>query len=630
MLGKSVSKSSRLRVPCLRRYGSAAPLAVCFLFVTLTTAFSGVSSVAYMIWVPNGILLAYLLLAPRHRWTAYLSVGLVAHVIGSALAQTPWWNTLLSTALDMAEVLIAALLLRGRTAQLPRFTDYNYLFRFLAVAVLAAPLATASIFALVAAPWLHASTGTVFLQWASTDGLGTSVATPVFVAILSARFNKSISLKTTASYLILIAAASFATLSQDRLQLQFLLYPLLILVLLRLGLGWSAMATLIVAGVGSWFTAHGQGPFTLSNFLAPLGATIELQIFLAAAMLMLYSVSLVLERQKATERKLQEIASLHRMVTENSRDVIIVANFDGNRSYVSSAAESMVGWKPEEALAFTSLELVHPDDQNKVKAEVAELHSGREDVMVECRVRKSNGEYLWVEAALRLIRDPGTGLPSGILNTVRDISERKRSEQQLREAYRAVEALALTDGLTGVANRRRFDQYLTIEWRRSLRNPQQLSLLMLDVDLFKLYNDTYGHPRGDNGLKQIAEACMDVVSRPGDLVARFGGEEFVVVLPNTNSEGALQVANEICESLRNRRLPHTGNPFGIVTISIGCATLIPQAGMHAPDLIAMADHALYEAKHNGRNQVCVGSVLEERGEESKTPVLQQAAMGKLA
>jgi diguanylate cyclase (GGDEF)-like protein len=193
-----------------------------------------------------------------------------------------------------------------------------------------------------------------------------------------------------------------------------------------------------------------------------------------------------------------------------------------------------------------------------------------------------------------------------------------------------VEALALTDGLTGVANRRRFDQYLTIEWRRSLRNPQQLSLLMLDVDLFKLYNDTYGHPRGDNGLKQIAEACMDVVSRPGDLVARFGGEEFVVVLPNTNSEGALQVANEICESLRNRRLPHTGNPFGIVTISIGCATLIPQAGMHAPDLIAMADHALYEAKHNGRNQVCVGSVLEERGEESKTPVLQQAAMGKLA
>jgi diguanylate cyclase (GGDEF)-like protein len=130
------------------------------------------------------------------------------------------------------------------------------------------------------------------------------------------------------------------------------------------------------------------------------------------------------------------------------------------------------------------------------------------------------------------------------------------------------------------------------------------------VDLFKAYNDTYGHQHGDSCLKQIAEACMDVVSRPGDLVARFGGEEFVVALPNTESEGAVQVANEICESLRNRRLPHTGSPFGFVTISIGCATLVPQANMHAPDLISMADNALYTAKHNGRNQVCLSSTVE--------------------
>ena len=615
MHGKSASMSSRLRIPCLRRYRSVAPLAVCFLFVTLATAFTGVSSVAYLIWVTNGILLAYLLLAPRSRWAAYLCVGLIAHLIGSTLAHTPWKITLLSTALDLVEVLFAAHLLRGRTAQLPRFTEYNYLFRFLAAAVIAAPLATASVFSLVAAPWLHASTGTVFLQWASSDGLGTGVATPVFVAILSARFNNSISLKTTASYLILIAAFSFAALSQSSLQLPFLLYPLLILVLLRLGLGWSAMATLIVAGVGCWYTARGQGPFTLCNILAPLGATIELQIFLASAMLMLYSVSVVMERQKATERKLQEIVSLHRLVTENSRDVIIVADFDGNRSYVSAASESMGGWKPEEAMALTGVQLVHPEDQHKVVAAMSEMRSGREDTLVECRVRKSNGEYLWVEAALRLIRNPATGLPSGILNTVRDISERKRSEQQLREAYRAVETLALTDVLTGLPNRRRFDRYLATEWRRSMRDCKPLSLLMLDVDLFKAYNDTYGHQHGDSCLKQIGETCMDVVSRPGDLVARFGGEEFVVALPNTESEGALQVANEICESLRSRKLQHTGSPFGIITISIGCATLVPQAGLHAQDLIAMANHALYTAKHNGRNQVCLSSSMERRGEQ---------------
>jgi diguanylate cyclase (GGDEF)-like protein len=98
-------------------------------------------------------------------------------------------------------------------------------------------------------------------------------------------------------------------------------------------------------------------------------------------------------------------------------------------------------------------------------------------------------------------------------------------------------------------------------------------------------------------------------------VARFGGEEFVVALPNTESEGALQVANEICTSLRSRGLPHTGSPFGIITLSIGCATLVPLAGMHARDLIALADHALYTAKHNGRNQICMNSTMERRGKQ---------------
>jgi diguanylate cyclase (GGDEF)-like protein len=150
---------------------------------------------------------------------------------------------------------------------------------------------------------------------------------------------------------------------------------------------------------------------------------------------------------------------------------------------------------------------------------------------------------------------------------------------------------------------------------------------MLDADKFKAYNDTYGHQRGDNCLKQIAEACMDVVSRPGDLVARFGGEEFVVVLPNTESEGAMHVANDICEALRSRRLPHSGNAPGIVTISAGCATLVPKFGKHAPELIELADKALYKAKFNGRNQVCGSNTVEENAQTSPSPEL---AFGKTA
>jgi diguanylate cyclase (GGDEF)-like protein/PAS domain S-box-containing protein len=378
----------------------------------------------------------------------------------------------------------------------------------------------------------------------------------------------------------------------------------------------AAVALLEIATAGNWFTIRGQGPFHAQGFIHPVGPNILLQLYIVAGIFIIYCISVVMEQQKATERKLQEIVSLHRLVTDNSRDVIIVADFNGHQSYVSAASESMSGWKPEEVLARDSLDLVHSKDQNKAMAAVQELRSGAEGAMVECRVQMKTGGYIWVEACLRVVHDPETGIPIGILITVRDISERKRSEQELQGAYRAVETLALTDGLTGLANRRRFDQYLAAEWRRGLRDKLPLSLLMLDVDLFKEYNDTYGHQRGDSCLKQIAEACLDVVSRPGDLVARFGGEEFVVILPNTKSAGAMQVANEICEALRNRRLPHTGSLPGIITISIGCATLVPEFGKRAPQLIAMADHALYQAKRSGRNQVCLGKAIERRGESA--------------
>ena len=199
---------------------------------------------------------------------------------------------------------------------------------------------------------------------------------------------------------------------------------------------------------------------------------------------------------------------------------------------------------------------------------------------------------------------------------MRDVTERKLAERKLQDAYNAVEALVATDSLTGLANRRRFDQVLNSEWRRGLRDHAPLSLLMIDADLFKSYNDTYGHPRGDSCLKQIAEAALDVIARPGDLVARFGGEEFAVILPNTHGEGALRLGKEICEAMAGRRLPHIGNPIGFVTVSVGCATIVPAFGGHAVNLIELADEALYAAKHAGRNRVCNGDALKENPLES--------------
>jgi diguanylate cyclase (GGDEF)-like protein/PAS domain S-box-containing protein len=593
-------------------------LGSCFLLVTLAVVFVDLfernGTGGDLIWVANGLLLAYLLLAPRWRWPAYLLTGFLALVFGSRLIHETWGQSLFYNLLDIVEVLLAALLLRRRSTQLPRFTDLAYLLRFIGFAVLAAPMATGLAYAWITMSWTHVPPLYAFLRWAGADGLGIAVITPICVAIFQSDFRERRPWRQRLIYLVLTAAVAIAAFSQNSIPLVFLIYPLLVFVSLRVDLGSAALALLEVTAVGSWFTIRGEGPFHTQGFVNPVGPHILLQLFIIAGIFILFSISVVLERQRATERKLQETVSLHRLVTDNSRDVIIVADFDGNRSFVSSASEAMFGWKREEMLRKSN-EWVHPDDLPMLHSHIKAMHSGVQQGMIEYRVRKKNGEYVWVEANVCIIHDPVTGLPSGNLILFRDISERKRAEQQLREAYRAVEAMSLTDVLTGLANRRRFDQYLATEWRRCVRDNKPLSLLMCDVDQFKAYNDTYGHQHGDSCLKQIAEACMDVVSRPGDLVARFGGEEFVVALPNTESEGALQVANEICESLRSRRLPHTGSPFGIITISIGCATLIPQAGMHAPDLIAMADHALYTAKHNGRNQVCLSSALERCEEQ---------------
>src|ERR1019366_4161218 len=173
----------------------------------------------------------------------------------------------------------------------------------------------------------------------------------------------------------------------------------------------------------------------------------------------------------------------------------------------------------------------------------------------------------------------------------RDVTAQKNAEKQLQDAYQAVEALAVTDALTGLGNRRPFDRCLASEWRRGMRNRNPLSLLLIDVDLFKSYNDNYGHLNGDNCLRQIAEVAHTVVTRPGDLVARFGGEEFAIILPKTTKEGAVEVPNAVCESMNARRLLHAGNPCGFITVSIGCPTVTPQLGQNAASLIELADQA---------------------------------------
>ena len=195
--------------------------------------------------------------------------------------------------------------------------------------------------------------------------------------------------------------------------------------------------------------------------------------------------------------------------------------------------------------------------------------------------------------------------------------------RKLDDANRELKRLSAVDGLTGIANRRHFDEALVKEWRRAARHEHSLAALMLDVDYFKPFNDNYGHQVGDECLKAIARSTAELLKRPGDLAARFGGEEFVVLLPQTDLDGALRVAEEVRVAIEGLGISHRHSEAAkVVTVSIGAAVSTPeQGGSGAEALVEAADRALYEAKRLGRNRVCSrvnggdGPVVAERGEQ---------------
>lgn len=193
------------------------------------------------------------------------------------------------------------------------------------------------------------------------------------------------------------------------------------------------------------------------------------------------------------------------------------------------------------------------------------------------------------------------------IENTRKYEQLRRTETLLQEANEELFRLATTDALTGIANRRSFDDHLEREWRRMIREQSLLSLLMGDIDFFKNYNDLYGHQAGDACLRAVALAIRGRAVRPGDFIARYGGEEFVVILPGTPAAGALHIAEEIRRAVRALAIPHADSRVdAFVTLSLGVAQAVPTAGRTPETLLQAADRALYAAKNQGRNRVVLG------------------------
>ncbi|WP_426954364.1 diguanylate cyclase [Muricoccus radiodurans] len=301
-------------------------------------------------------------------------------------------------------------------------------------------------------------------------------------------------------------------------------------------------------------------------------------------------------RRQDAERTLLESEARFRLLAEHARDMVSHLDSQGVIRYASPAATRLLGQPLQDVVGQSFENLFEAEDRPAIRAALmaAQRPSSRADVTGR-RVMRS-GSVSWIETTIQGVKGGNTG--DGFVAISRDVTERKVVEVRMAE-------LATTDGLTGLANRRRFDEVLALEWQRAAREGQSLAVILLDVDRFKLFNDTYGHLLGDDVLVRVAQAISAAVRRPSDVPARYGGEEFAVILPNTVGAGALDVAERVQRFIRDLGIVHDANEGGIVTVSIGVAAVYLASGS-IPDtamLLKAADAALYEAKRTGRNRV---------------------------
>ena len=217
--------------------------------------------------------------------------------------------------------------------------------------------------------------------------------------------------------------------------------------------------------------------------------------------------------------------------------------------------------------------------------------------------------------ALDSIEDEEKGLEVGAIDYIAKpfhppiVTMRVRNHLELVRHRKRLKMLSTTDGLTGIANRRRFDEMLHKEWHRALREQEFISILLIDIDHFKQYNDHYGHLKGDECLKLIANIFQSSIKRETDFLARFGGEEFSVILPNTDLKGAEAFALQLMQNIQDAEIPHEGNgSFGKITASIGLTSLLPNTSITAADALSFTDGCLYEAKNAGRN-TCISRLF---------------------
>jgi len=276
-------------------------------------------------------------------------------------------------------------------------------------------------------------------------------------------------------------------------------------------------------------------------------------------------------------------------------------------AYIGPQIEALLGWAQDSWLSVNDWsDRMHPEDRDwVVNFCVSQSQSGI-DHEADYRALTSDGNYVWIRDVVHVVRNDD-GEVEALIGFMFDISERKKTEEKLLTLQKELEELSFKDGLTGVANRRMFDSIMQLEWTNSRRTGQPLSIIMIDIDYFKQYNDHYGHIKGDDCLKRVAKALNTAAARSRDFFARYGGEEFILVLPETDATAAERVAERCRNLIFKEQIPHDYSAVSqILTISMGLGTITPSQQDEPRAFIDAVDRNLYLAKQQGRNRQVSG------------------------
>jgi diguanylate cyclase (GGDEF)-like protein/PAS domain S-box-containing protein len=565
-----------------------------FVLAALTVSFTRFDGGAAFIWLSSGLLLAQLSLLPLRQWLwalvpATLAIFAMSSTLGMGIRAAP----MISLA-NLSEPVVAALCIRWQNGPGLRIDTV----RAIAVFIISAGVLGPAVSAFGGAAVISHFTGSPFwadwFTWFAAHGLGTTLFTPLAFIILSGEARRWYvgghrDHLRSALALLLVALVSVEVFRQHDLPILFIPFLPMTLATICGGRLGAIASCVILAVIGGFYTAHGSGPVNLIQGSVGTRA-IFLQAYLGCAALLVLPIAALLQQHRDLTDRLAESEARYRAIADSLGDAVVDVAIDGLVRYASPSIAQITGIRPEHLIGRSARTLVLDEDLPGV------WHAHEQALAFPGRAFRAQyrgpepGALRWFEVMIRAILNPA-GVPLGVVGSIRDITERKEAEDHLNQVAR-------TDALTGIANRRAFEEVMDLRLADMRAKPCPASLALFDLDHFKSINDTYGHATGDIVLQAVARAVRAHL-REGDIVARVGGEEFAVLFWDLDAKRATIAASRLRSAIDRLVIPVAGNERLGVTASMGLAEIRVEENLS--DLWHRSDIAMYEAKRSGRN-----------------------------